>query len=98
MKVTIRDIRAQRAALPVLRTATLPPPPSSDDWILALGLAGKAVLTIDEAAELLRVSERTLRERIRTGDVPSLHIGRRILVPVPHLVTLLLGHEAPEEQ
>ena len=96
MKVTVRDLRAQRAAPPVEAPATLSPPPSNDHWIFALGLEGKAVLTIHEAAALLRVSERTIRERIRTGDVPSLHIGRRVLVPVPRLVSLLLGHD-PEE-
>ena len=97
MKVTLHDLRAQRAARPVERTAMLSIPPSSDDWIIALGLAGKAVLTIDETATLLRISERTLRERIRSGDVPCLQFGRRILIPVPRLVELLLGHDPFEE-
>ena len=92
MKTTIRDIRAQRNAPPTGTQEALPSPSSNDEWIVSLGLARKAVLTIDEAAALLRVSERTLRERIRAGDVPSMHIGRRILIPVPHLVSLLLGH------
>jgi excisionase family DNA binding protein len=98
MKTTLRTLRAQRTALPDGITQALPSQPSSDDWMLAFGIAGKAVLTIDEVAALLRVSERTIRERIRTGDVPAMHIGRRVLIPVPQLVSLLLGYPPGDER
>jgi excisionase family DNA binding protein len=96
MKVTVNDLRAQRNARTVAQPIALLPTISSDEWLVTLGLAGKAVLTIDEAAALLRVSERTLREKIKTGDVPAVHVGRRILIPVPHLVSLLLGVRTEE--
>jgi excisionase family DNA binding protein len=97
MKVTVNDLRAQRNARAVAQPIALLPTISSDEWLVTLGLAGKAVLTIDEVAALLRVSERTIRERIRTGDVPSMHIGRRVLIPVPQPVGLLLGYPPGDE-
>jgi excisionase family DNA binding protein len=62
-----------------------------EGWIDELGLSGKAVLTIAETAEVLRVCERNVRESIRRGDIPHVAMGRRILVPVPQLVALLSG-------
>src|SRR4051812_16910853 len=37
-------------------------------------------LTVDECADLLRVSERTIRELINRGVLPSLRVGTRIRV------------------
>ena len=48
---------------------------SIEEWADQLGLAGTAVLTIPEAAELLRVSERMLRDLIKDGTVPSIRLG-----------------------
>jgi excisionase family DNA binding protein len=36
-------------------------------------------LTLSEAATRYKVSQRTLRRRISTGDLPALHCGRRII-------------------
>ena len=36
-------------------------------------------LTLSEAAARFKVSQRTLRRRISTGDLPALHCGRRII-------------------
>jgi len=63
---------------------------SLEEWASQLGLADKAVLTTKEAADVLRVSERSLRDGIRDGTVPSLRLGRRLLVPVPMLLRSLL--------
>lgn len=60
-------------------------------WIEELGLTGKAVLTIPETADVLRVCERNVRQSIRRGEIPHVAVGRRILVPVPQLVALLAG-------
>ena len=38
------------------------------------------VLTVDEAAELLRISRGSAYEAVRTGQIPSVRIGRRILI------------------
>lgn len=52
------------------------------------GLA--AVYTVEEAASLLRIGRSAAYEGIRTGDIPSIRIGRSIRVP-GHRLGLLLG-------
>ena len=39
------------------------------------------VLTATEAARLLRIGRATCYEQIRQGVIPSIRIGRRIIVP-----------------
>lgn len=63
---------------------------SLEEWANQLGLASKAVLTTKEAAEVLRVSERSVRDMMKAGTVPSLRLGRRLFVPVPMLLRSLL--------
>ncbi|HZO89784.1 MAG TPA: helix-turn-helix domain-containing protein [Chthonomonadaceae bacterium] len=50
------------------------------------------MLTVEEAAAVLRVGRNTVYEAIRSGEVPSLRIKRRILVPKSALLHLLGGH------
>lgn len=46
-------------------------------------------LTLSEAAARYKVSQRTLRRRISTGDLPALHCGRRIIrIPATELDAL----------
>ena len=52
-------------------------------------LAGRATLTVEEAAGLLGVSRGVAYESVRSGELPSLHLGRRVLVPVPQLMAML---------
>lgn len=47
------------------------------------------VLTVEEAARLLRISRGTAYEAVRTGAIPALTIGRRILVPRRQLLALM---------
>ncbi|MES9602181.1 helix-turn-helix domain-containing protein [Actinomadura sp. NPDC000929] len=47
------------------------------------------VLTVDEAAERLRVSRWTLYNLIRSNQLRTVKIGRRRLVPVNSLVEYL---------
>jgi excisionase family DNA binding protein len=49
------------------------------------------VLTIPEAAALLRVSARTLYGAVGRGEVPAVRIGRRLVVPGAALQRLLEG-------
>jgi excisionase family DNA binding protein len=51
------------------------------------------VLTIPEAAALLRVSERSVRLAIRRGELPGFRIGRRLLVPREKLEAMLASAE-----
>jgi excisionase family DNA binding protein len=52
------------------------------------GLAER-VPTVPEAAELLRVSARTLYAAAARGEVPAVRIGRRLVVPGAALARLL---------
>jgi excisionase family DNA binding protein len=47
------------------------------------------VLTVEEAASLLRISRGSAYEAVRRGDLPVLRIGRRLLVPRKRLEELL---------
>ena len=67
---------------------------SIEEWAAQLGLAQTAVLTTPEAAELLRVSERMVRDLIKDGTVPSVRLGRRVLIPVPALLRTLVAPSA----
>jgi len=50
------------------------------------------VLTVFEAAKLLRLGKNATYEAIRRGIIPSLRIGRRIVVPKTALERLLAGN------
>jgi excisionase family DNA binding protein len=47
------------------------------------------VLTPIEAARLLRIGRGTAYEQIRCGTIPSIRMGRRILVPRAALLKML---------
>ena len=49
----------------------------------------KSTLTVEETAELLGISRGLAFQAVARGDIPSIRIGRRILVPVARLRTLL---------
>ena len=36
--------------------------------------------TVDEAAKVLKVSRNSAYEGVKTGDIPSMRVGKRILV------------------
>lgn len=48
-------------------------------------------LTVTEAAKLLRLGRASAYEAIKTGELPSIRIGKRILVPRKALERLLEG-------
>ena len=47
------------------------------------------VLTIDEVAKLLRIGRNTAYEMARRNRIPTLALGRRIVVPKRALIALL---------
>ena len=47
------------------------------------------VLTVREAAGVLRLSVNSAYEAVRRGEIPSVRIGRRVLVPKASLARLL---------
>lgn len=47
-----------------------------------LAATSRVALSVDEVATRLGVSEWTVRQAIKRGDIPSRRIGQRVLVPV----------------
>jgi len=56
-------------------------------------LATRATITVPEAGEVLGIERKTVYEAIRRGQIPALHLGRRVLIPVPQLLALLNGSD-----
>jgi excisionase family DNA binding protein len=52
----------------------------------------RLTLTVEETAKLLGIGRQLAYDRVKTGEIPSIKIGRRILVPRRALERLL---EAP---
>jgi excisionase family DNA binding protein len=50
------------------------------------------VLTVEEVAKALRVGRSTAYDAIRRGEIPSVRIGRRLLVP-RHALDKMLNKE-----
>lgn len=51
-------------------------------------------LTIEECASVLRLSRGSAYEAARTGQIPTIRIGRRLLVPRAMLLRML-GEDVP---
>ena len=49
----------------------------------------KPVMTVEEVADVLGISRGLAYEGVRDGSIPSLRVGRRILVPRARLAELL---------
>ena len=48
-----------------------------------------ATITIEEAGKLLGISRRSAYRAAAAGELPTLRLGRRLLVPTPRLLALL---------
>ena len=53
----------------------------------------RKTLTVSETAKRLGVSRNSAYEAVRTGEIPSIRIGSRILVPLAALDRMLSGAE-----
>jgi len=51
--------------------------------------SGALTITIEEARHFLRLGRGAAYECVRNGEIPSLALGRKRLVPVPKLLQLL---------
>ena len=54
-------------------------------------------MTVEEAAVQLGVSRSTAYEAVKKGELPTLKVGRRLLVPIAQL-RRMLGEDHPQEQ
>ena len=55
---------------------------------------GRKTLTVDEVAEILRISRNSAYEGVKNGQIPSFRVGKRILVPAVGIERMLNGTEA----
>lgn len=51
----------------------------------------RATITVEEAARVLGIGRTSAYEAARRGDIPTVRVGRRVVVPVPALLRLLGG-------
>ncbi|WP_104177656.1 helix-turn-helix domain-containing protein [Cryobacterium sp. Y50] len=63
-------------------------PPTLDE------LRARPTLTVAEAAQVLGIGRNTAYIAVHTGDLPSLRIGGRVLIPTARLFALLEGDDA----
>ena len=56
-----------------------------------------SVLTVDEAAAILRLSRTSAFEGVRRGEIPHIRVGRRILIPRRQLERMLDGDTKERE-
>lgn len=49
----------------------------------------KPTLTVEEAGELLGISRGSAYQAARDGTIPTLRIGRRVIVPTARLLAVL---------
>jgi|GEM_PF-1995025 len=54
------------------------------------------LLTVLEASEWLRLSEKTVREHCVSGEIPATKIGRRWFINAARLEELLAGAPSPQ--
>ena len=51
----------------------------------------RETLTVAEAAQMLGISTESVYQGARRGEIPTLRVGRRVLVPAAALTRLLDG-------
>lgn len=81
-------IRLQRASRGIKRDEIWCVPLLESDMF---GEIGAATYSIEEAAKLLGIGRNACYEAARTGQVPTVRIGKRLLVPKIALNRLLQG-------
>jgi excisionase family DNA binding protein len=54
----------------------------------------RRVVTVNEAAAMLRISRGAAYEAARRNEIPTIRIGRRLLVPLAALERMLAGNTA----
>ena len=73
-------------------------PPSRTATGVVAPVEQRLVYTVEEAATLLGISRSFAYEAVQDGRVPSMRIGRRILVPKAALERFLADNAKPEEK
>ena len=58
----------------------------------------RLTLTVEEAANALGIGRSLAYEGVRTGEIPSVRIGRRILIPVAGIEQILKNASTQEQE
>jgi excisionase family DNA binding protein len=61
-------------------------------------MPARLTLTVPEVAELLGISRSSAYECVRRGEIPSITLGRRVVIPRRALEALLSGAPATDER
>jgi excisionase family DNA binding protein len=59
---------------------------------------GARVRSVDDAAEVLGIGRNAAYEAVRRGEIPSIRIGRRVVVPDEGLQRLLQEGNGPKPE
>jgi hypothetical protein len=51
--------------------------------------SGRATITVEEAGQVLEIGRAAAYSCAKNGELPVLHLGRKLLCPVPALLRLL---------
>ncbi len=62
------------------------------------GQAPRATMTVPEAGEYLGISRGSAYKAAETGEIPTIRVGKRLLVPVARLDALLAGSAAAPDR
>jgi excisionase family DNA binding protein len=64
------------------------------DASLEIAKPERRVVTLGEAALILRISRGSAYQAVKTREIPTIRIGRRLLVPLAALERMLAGDTA----
>lgn len=66
------------------------PAAANDEGVTGLpDPAREPTISVERAGSIFRISRASAYEGVRTGEIPSIRIGRRILVPMAALLRML---------
>ena len=54
----------------------------------------REVLTVEEVMKVLGIGRRAAYAGVRSGQIPSIRVGRRFLVPVTFVERMLVGEQS----
>lgn len=60
-------------------------------------LRRQVAVTVPEAGELLSLSRSAAYRAAERGEIPTIRVGRRLIVPVPRLLRMLEADPAGEQ-
>jgi excisionase family DNA binding protein len=80
-----------RSMMAIEPPASISSMPEARDAPLLLDLPDKPMFSVEEVAAILGVGRGTAYQCARSGEIPSLRLGHRILIPRTALVRMLGG-------